>query len=118
MIYRLTCSSYEEQSTELKTHGYKLTGITAMDGRFEIVGEPQQHIDGKKYASPLWRVWDYEKAAVVSIGGPVYTRTKQRMIAQVAGYVEIVCRGELKREFDHMVGKPLPEISEMTRDSS
>jgi len=74
-----------------------LTGITAMDGRFEILGEQQYGFGGVPQSNKLWVVWDYAARERLHLGfGGTWKRTKRDMVAALPEIAAQVMESELK----------------------
>ncbi len=83
-----------EQQAKLLEAGYKPTGFTAMDGRFEVIRQPA----GAYGSKVTWNVWDYGADGCgdwVQIYG---IKTLQQAKARLAEYAERRLKGEVTEE--------------------
>lgn len=103
LIY--SAHSREDQRALLIAQGWKPTGITAMDGRFEIVRQPK----GAWGAKVTWGVWDYSYASMGSGANATLKRAKVNL--QI--WAEMVVAHELRCATDKEYRDSQP-----TRDSS
>jgi|SRR6516162_2238830 hypothetical protein len=89
---------------------FTLTGITAMDGRFEVIGEQQYGFGGVPQTNKLWHVWDYEAHERLHLGfGGTWTRTKREMVKALPHIAARVMKGELNYSLDRKLKKPEKE---------
>lgn len=107
----------EQQRAKLLEEGYKLTGITDFDGRFEIVREP---ITADTPTVRRWVIWDYQQNEHLWFYELVRTNSKKAMLAQFAERTHEKVEAELKHETDRTVlsEKEFNKRHPVMRDSS